>query len=585
VTLGAAQTITLPTTFSPNPYTSGSMSMPAGSGTGTLTVSESVPSGAAVLDVAHVRTNGRVRIAASSGAPYTTALYVTLAAPSSSSLTLDGTPGFKLTLASAPTSTYYLAEYISGYWLTIGEFSTSGHTISVASANSGTQTISAGTAIYFAIYTGGVLPIPNVSGCVGAQGASETRKGGANPAAVGVQPIGSGTSYTYTGTLTETIARTSPCPMPTTTSSATVSVTVSMSPAPTSGQEYEDSSETDNYLTESTTTNTQALVEASTYDGASSFSELSEKTTDEVGDLIATTYTTPLVYAIASPLPYSGTIANKPPGTVDVTFADGSTTKRTYASDGTYSETDTVAGITGSSTIVVSSSDSGTYTIQTPNFAVAGITSIEFAFSAPSDGNITLTPTTYDGASRSEQSPLTYPQWFTSGTPLYSDTTAGEPSATLPSPCEPAGVPTTADGFKRTISILDPVLGYTDERVIASYVSPGSTPVGPVCVVISDTEKIYYDYFLDTPFSLFVSPSGTPLQSDTISEAYWFSSAPTIDARARTSAENPGNVPGLAASIAAHAAGIDFTRTLERSQRMENFIRGIAASRRFGGVK
>jgi hypothetical protein len=579
VTLGAAQNVNLPTNYSPVPYTSGAISLPAGSGTATLTVSQTVvPSGAAVLDVAHMR-GGKVQVDASSGAPYNTLLYITLAAPSSSALTLDGTPDFTLTFASAPTSSFYLAEYIGGYWETIGEFTASGDTISVPST-SGTQTVAAGSALYFAIYTGGVLPVPNINGCVGAQGESTTRRASANAQAVGIQPIGSGTSYSYAGTLLETIARSSPCPIPTTTSSATVSVTASMTSAPTAGQMYENDSETDAYLTESTTTNTQALVEASTYNGASSFSELNETTTDEVGDSIVTTYTTPLVYAIASPLPYSGTITNAPPGSVNATLADGSTQDRTYNSDGSYSETDTIAGITGSNQIVVNSNDSGSYTIQTPNF---GFKSIVFAFSAPSGGNITLTPT----LNGTVQAPLTYPQWFTPGTALYSDATKGEASAALPPPCAPTGGPSSADGFVRTISILDPALGYTDTRTIASYVAPdytGSTAVGPVCVVISDTEDIYYDYFLDTPFSLFVSPSGTPIQTDTISEAYWFSSAPTVDDRARASAENPQSISGLAASIAAHAAGIEFTRAMQREQRIETFMRGIA-TRRFGGVK
>ncbi len=582
----AAQSITLPTDYTPVPYTSASMKLPSGNGSGTLTVSQSVaPSSAAVLDAVHMRTsarvaaNARIHVASSSGAPYTTALYVTLTAPASGTITMNGTPGFSLTFGSAPTSAFYLAEYESGYWITIGEFTTSGDTISIASSSSGTQTISDGSALNYAIYTGGTLPTPNISGCVGAQGESTTRKSGASTQAVGVQPIATGASYAYTGTLTETIYRSSPCPMPTSTSNATVTVDASVTSPPAgspSGTVDEYSTESDASSLETTTTTTNAIVESSTYDGDASFSELSETTTDEVGDSIVTTYATPLVYAISSPLPYTGTITNGPPSTVNTTLADGSTQKRTYASDGTYNETDTIAGISGQDNIVVNANFSGSYVIQAPNF---GITSLEFAYSAPSNDVITLTPY-IDGTA---QATLQYPQWWT-GTSLYSDTTTGEPSGTVPTPCSPPPGYTTADEFARTIDTIDPVLGYTDKRTIDSYVTPGSPPVGPVCVVISDTEDIYYDYFLDTPYSLFISPNAQPLQTDTISEEYWFSSDPTTSSVIRKDATGVQSIPGLEASIAAHEAGIDFRRSLQRSQRIESFVRGIA-TRHFGGVK
>jgi hypothetical protein len=589
VTLSAgAQNVTLPTDYTPVPYTSGTMKLPGGSGSGTLTVSQSVaPSSAAVLDAVHMRSSvkasasTRIRVAASSsGAPYTTALYVTLTAPASGTITMNGTPGFSLTFAGAPSSAFYLAEYESGYWITVGEFATSGDTISIAASSSGTQTISDGSALNYAIYTGGTLPTPNILGCVGAQGESATRKSGASAQAVGVQPIATGASYAYTGTLTETISRSSPCPMPTSTSNAVVTVDATVTSPPSgsaSGTVDEHSTESDASSLETTTTTTDAIVESSTYNGDASFSELSETTTDEVGDSIVTTYATPLVYAIESPLPYSGTIANGSPSTVNTTLADGSTQKRTYTGNGTYNETDTIAGISSQDNIVVNSDFSGSYVIQAPNF---GITSLEFAYSAPSSGVITLTPY----VAGSPQPTLQYPQWWTSGSPLYSDTTTGQASATVPAPCSPPAGYTTADGFERTISTIDPVLGYTDTRTIDSYVTPGSPPVGPVCVVISDTENIYYDYFLDTPFSLFVTPNGQPLQTDTISEAYWFSSDPTTSAVVRKDATGARSIPGLEASIAAHEAGIDFRRSLQRSQRIDSFVRGLA-TRHFGGVK
>jgi len=533
------------------------MNFPAGSGTATIAASTTAPAGAATLDAAHMRiaaTGGKLHAADS--APYTTLAYITLTA--TSSLSLSSVPTITVTTPSGAEGAYYDSQ---GYWVSLPQ--------------SGTFTLASGAAAYFAIYTGGTLPSPNPDGCVGVQPDTTTRTG-AHAALVGVQPIDQGAAFSYTGTLTESIARATPCAMPTATQQASVTVSVSVTSSP-SGSTDEHSVENDAYATETTTTTTDAIVAATTYNGASGFSESTETSSDEVGDTTVTTYATPLVYAIGSPLPYSGTITNGPPSTVDATLADSTTTSRTYnTSNGSYVESDSIAG-GGANTITVNSNFSGNYTVDT------GYGQLEASYSAPSGGSITFT----ESLGGSTLTSFAIPQWWT-GSSLYSDTTADEGEGALPSPCNPSPAVTSADDFRRTIAIIDPVLGYTETETIDAYVVKdyvSTTTVGPACVVISDVQNLYYDYFYDTPYSIYLSQSGAPLQTDTIAEAYWYASQPTGDSSVRTQSENPGSIPGLAANIAAHASGIAFTRATQRAERIENFVRSVAAGHVGGGVK
>jgi hypothetical protein len=528
------------------------MNFSAGSGSAVLTASTTPPSGIPVLDVAHMRNAAKARIA--STAPYTTLGYITLTA--TSAVSLSTVPTITVTSPSGASGAYYNAQ---GFWVSLPQ--------------SGSFTLASGATAYFAIYTGGTLPSPNPDGCVGVQPDATTRIG-AHASLVGVQPIVSGAGFSYTGTLTGTIARAEPCPMPTATQQATVTVAVTVTSSP-SGSTDEHSVENDAYLTNTTTTTTDAIVAATTVGSSSGFSESSETSNDGNNDITTTTYGTPLVYAIASPLPYTGTITNAPPSSVVADFADGTTSNRSYnTANGSYTEADTIVG-GGQNDITVNPDFSGNYTIFTPSGQ------LEAAFSAPSGGSITFTET-YAGTTLTT---FALPQWWT-GSSLYSDTMVDNGAGALPSPCNPTPTVNSADDFRRTISIVDPVLGYTEKETIDAYVVGGSPTVGPACVVIADTQQLYYDYFYDTPYSIYLSGggAGAPLQTDTISEAYWYASGPTGATSVRTMSENPGGIPGLAANIAAHASGIAFTRVTQRTQRIESFVRSVLAGH-IGGAK
>jgi len=529
---------------------SATMNFSAGSGTATITASASAPSGIATLNVAHMRSAAAgAKMHAADSAPYNTIVYVTLTA--TSAVSLSSTPTFTIASPSGAAGAYYNAQ---GFWVTLPQ--------------SGTFTLANGSAAYFAIYTGGTLPSPNPAGCVGVQADATTRTG-AHTQLVGVQPIDQGATFNYTGTLSETISRASPCAMPTATQKADVVVAVSVTSSPYASDEH--SVETDEYTTETTATTTDASVAAATLGSASGFSESAETSTDEVGDKTVTAYASPLVYAIASPLPYSGTISNGPPSTVQGYLADGTTTNRTYSADGSYTEADSIAG-GGENTITVNSNFSGNYSIDSASYG-----QIVFTVSAPVSGAITITQSGTGGGT------LSVPQWWT-GSHLYSDTTVDEGVGGLPSPCNPNPAVSSANDFRRTISIVDPVLGYTETETIDAYVVGGSTAVGPACVVIADTQKLYYDYFFDTTFYFYPSLTASPLQTDTISEAYWYSGAPAGASSVRTQSESPNAIPGLDASIAAHASGIAFIRATQRAQRIENTDRGIETAH-VGGVK
>lgn len=531
---------------------SATMNFSAGSGTATIAATVAAPSPVATISAARVRssaaTPGTTHVADT--APYSAIVYVTLTA--TTAVSLSSVPTITVSSPTGAAGAYY---NVQSFWVTLPQ--------------SGAFTLAAGSSAYFAIYTGGALPSPNPDGCVGVQADASSRSG-AHPALVGVQPIMTGAKFTYTGTLTQTISRASPCPIPTATQQASVTVAVTVTSSP-SGSIDEHSVETDAYATNTTATTTDAIVEATSAPAPQSFAELSETSTDLVGDSTVTTYGLgALVYAVASPLPYTGTITNAPPSTVMATLADNTTTSRTYNANGSYAETDTIVG-GGQNTITVNPNFSGSYNID------SGYGQLTFTYAAPSGGTVNIS-----ASSGTSTTTYSVPQWWT-GTSLYSDSTVDKGSGALPLPCAPTGV-TSADDFRRTIAIVDPVLGYTENETIDAYVVNSAPALGPACVVIADSQALYYDYLFDTPYLYYPSFTGGPLQTNTISEAYWYETAPTGDTSVRTQSSSPGGIPGLEASIAAHASGISFARTTQRAQRIENFVRGVIAGHA-GGVK
>lgn len=391
--------------------------------------------------------------------------------------------------------------------------------------------------------------------------------------AVGVQPTTATGQYTYSGTLTETIVRSSPCPVGTSTATAGVSIDVAMS----NGGNTETDTETDAYSTNTDEYQTTATVASSTtaVSGATVLTESSEVTKDVLNPGTSTTTTyglggQDLVYAVVSPVPYSGgAIANNPPESVDTNLADGSSENRTYAdASGGYSETDVPAGGTASNTIAVQDNGAATYDLQTPSLSGQGVTAVNLSFSAPGSNGITVSAQ-YPGSSVPTPAPVTVPKWWTQSQ-LYSDQLKDLGTAKIP--CSTVGDDgaTSGEEYERVTTSVDPALGSLDTRTVDEYVvsgyNGGAVNVGPVCVTITDNESLFYDFFFDTPQAFYISADGKPFQTNSISESYWFSAPATGYARVR---EDASGVPGLAANVGAHVAGIAFRRSVERAQRIE----------------
>ncbi|HTU70520.1 MAG TPA: hypothetical protein VMF11_09400 [Candidatus Baltobacteraceae bacterium] len=569
VTLGASATSA---PFSVLGY-SGTASVPAGSGTVTVTIS-TTPN-PAVLDLKHrMQTNP-------ANSPL---VYITIT--STGSATLDAFPGFTVSGVPASSSPYFLAWYYSGgqtpAWTSTtetGENVSGSGTLTIPTLAIPTAlTINASSPLQLALYSGNYIPPINIFGCVNGN-ASPPPSGSAiaHSNAVGVHPITSGDSYTYGGSLVQTITRYEPCPQPTATAAATVAIDVT-----TNGTQETDD-ETDTYALLDTTLDTVANVSSSISGGTTTFYETSETATDGNNNAETTTYTSPgLIYAEV-PESSSQSWTNAAPASVNQTLNDGEAIDQTYGAGGTYSETDTIPG-GYSNQIAVSADGSGSYSIGLSS----GSPLVEYAFSAPSSSGITLTIT----APGEPTSTMTIPEWFTTTT-FYSDSTKDEGTVgALGTGCTfpITGSNGTPDEIVRTISVTDPVLGYTETETIDNYdladtnstgTGTGSTTLGPVCSIITDDLSEYYDYSLTTPFSLFYTEAGQPVLTNDISETLNLSQSGLVADVARRTLSSSA----MSEEINARALGIRFTRSLQRAKTMETFAKYMVMHGIAGGVK
>ncbi len=382
---------------------------------------------------------------------------------------------------------------------------------------------------------------------------------------VGVHPITSGNSYAYSGTLTETVARSSPCPIPTSTSQATVFVNVSEgTPGPTAApgtQSEEHSSETDNFSTRTTTVATDAAVMTN----GTAFYELAENSTDQGGNTVTTTFTSPGLKFALIPEASGNSWTNAVPHTVVSKIADGSNYSRAYNANGTYTETDSLPGSV-TSTITESADGSGAYDIGAGASGTFAVT-----LSAPASNSITMK---YNAVNH------TVPLWYTLPLVPYADRTQDLGMQNIDAACGTLSSlrsPAQAEKLVRTTTTVDTILGYIDTRTTTSWDLPnysglsGPTTMGPICVEISDVEKIYYDYSLDTMYYVARTSDGKPIQTNTISEAYSLNAAPVVNLLGRSQPD----AKTFDAQIVARQAGITFTRNVERANRISAFAQAV----------
>jgi len=545
----------------------GTVSIPAGSGTANYTFATSAPTGGPPAILA------RTRASATSN---TGVIYLTLTAQGN--VTIDGVPGFSATPSGSgpPAGTVFYVAYYgeptgqapaaqSAAWVSA---SSTGATLSsgsltIPATTSPVFTLTAGQSVYFVLYYGYYIPPINILGCVGVQGNTAQRQ------LVGVQPPTAGSSWTYSGTLTQSIVQSSPCPIPTPAVPATavVGVQVNVTSAPggsPGGSVDEHSVEQDAFATNTTQVTTDAIVSGNV--------ESSETSVDLSTNKVVTTYGT-------SGLTFGAAATNDPPSTVNTTFADGTTFDRSYAgtNDGAYAETDTLAGFAANpATITVRSDGSATYEITSLNPNSGTVSTASVTMGAPAGGGIAFD---YSGQT------FTVPAWFTGG-PLYSDVTVANGVQALAAACGSGSQlgGGTGNEFVRTIDVIDPALGYKDTRtvtswVVSNYLTSGLN-VGPVCVVISDTQKLYYDFLLNTPFGLYYTSDGKPLQVSTLNESFAFSANPVGYARVRSDAQTAA----AAATFALRTSAIPFERAIERGRQLERFDK-VVSHQLVGGVR
>ncbi len=300
------------------------------------------------------------------------------------------------------------------------------------------------------------------------------------------------------------------------------------------------------------------------------FFEIGSQQNDGAGTTYAYDYSSAPYQLDALPEASGASWSNPATLTFTENDADGTQNARTYAGNGTYTETSQLAAIASSATITEAADGSGTYT---GPFG-AGTYSI-IKFSAPSNGTITVkicaTCTTLSAHT------YTPPDWISgplANHGLYKETDAISAAPSFPTVCAvPSAFSQSGNRIVQTINRLDAILGYTEQETITTYTAKN---VGPVCVQLNDVQTAYYDYNDDytdgTNYHYhFV---GTPLSVTTIAETLTLASA-NLQGNARRTASLHSNLSSPQVLIARSA----FERLVEnqRRDRARAFFRAMNA--------
>jgi hypothetical protein len=559
-TISPSSTSTTTAAIPPAGGYSGTIDVPSGSGSATVTDSLTNPSGTPVLQIVYPKKSAGSVNAATTNTPL---LYITITA-GSAGLSLSGTPGFVFNVPSSITGSVYVAIYqppSTTVWTTIaGPVTISGSTATFP-IGAGSATLAANAKVYLALYQGGVVPAPSSSptlspyGCVGSSPFAVAQRKAQSVLAT-QRPIAPGDTFAYSGSIQTTYTQSAPCPEPTVTSSASASasVTDSATSGPSGATTNQHSAETDVYPRQTVS----IATDLSLFENSTSLQLTQTKTSDSSGDAATMTYAHPQqldVLPEAPPQSWGGAGAstNDPSGTYTEALADGTHVSRTVNSDGTYRDTETYADGTTAS-ITVNADGSGVY-----NYA-----GTSFSYAAPSGGNITLTI----GASTTR----TFPAWFTVPSQYITDSFTDSGPAAFDSHCSlnAAVYGTQGNKIVETYAVLDPVLGYTETRTTTSYVVSG---YGAVCVAIDDNLKSYYDYQFDTTKIDYQSKNGQPNSVDDITEYLSMTAPATPYSAVRRQTTETHGVSAVA--VATRVAAIEHTRAVQRAQRIERMHRAL----------
>jgi hypothetical protein len=129
--------------------TSGVVTLPAGTGTVNVAVSATSPTGTSALQSVVRNAQSAQAESASTDSPL---VYVSIS--TSSTATLNGVPGFTLTLAATPSASVFEALWNGAQWITVGKAGTvSGTTVTLAGSATA-QTVTPGSPLFVVAYEG-----------------------------------------------------------------------------------------------------------------------------------------------------------------------------------------------------------------------------------------------------------------------------------------------------------------------------------------------------------------------------------------------------------------------------------------------
>ena len=358
----------------------------------------------------------------------------------------------------------------------------------------------------------------------------------ATPSQTPTPPLPS-SSFKYSGSLAQSDVYTYPVssPFPSSTSSATVSQTVSIgsSPITVGGSAVASdvhSVENDVTALQTTTTTSDGWIGFPTETTPAALYEYALFTNDggsPSASSVNTSFTSPQQVDVIPEA--AATWTNSPTAIVTEKDADGTSDTRTIAANGTYVDAQTDP-FNLNLVITTNADGSGSYTgTLLQAFGITG-----FFMSAPANGTINVTvhapapsPSPGQTPGPAVVTPIASPAaWFGTTFKPYNESDTETAGVTYPGLCAvPAKFGTSGNHIAQVIDTTDPVLGYTEHKTMDEYT--GSA--GPVCVVLSDTQKYYYDYLNDTSgaissFANFVG-GPTPLHTYALNETVSLQSA------------------------------------------------------------
>ena len=333
-------------------------------------------------------------------------------------------------------------------------------------------------------------------------------------ASAATRPLKAGDAWAYAGTstLTQVFARTPPTPIAITTSAVTQNVSV------TGGASFNGQSgifdvktvEVDTSPLQAITVTTDNFMNSVASGGGSNLISWGYTSSDTLGESLNVQYgTTGATSVLLDQLPeVSGANwINNTAERIHETSPGNQTAVRTYAIDGSYTDTTTFpnssqftpAPAPQTATIVENADGSGTYSV--PFFGGANQT---ISFSTPSPSNIITV--TFPGPSL-----RTATTWYPLPLHLYTETDTNNGATAIPGACNVSAMfGTTANALVLSTTRVDTILGTVETVAQTTYVVP---TYGAACVQLTDTVTSYYDYTGGAPG---IKISSTPVETQTV---------------------------------------------------------------------